>query len=154
MLSLFTYYSDFTLGVRSDPGEIVVRNCRVETVGRFLHFNFSGNEVWQKNRPLGSIRFENVDARDVGMSLCAYGDEAEKLSLSLAGCRVAFATVQSEFIRGCHIGSLVLDDVTVEGVDGPCVRSWGDVAAPEARNLSGVEPVVEQADVPFKTKSI
>ena len=154
MLALFTYYSDFTLNVRSDPGEIVVRNCRADDVGRFLHYNFSGSEVWQKNRPLGSIRFENVDATRIGMSLCAYGDESERLSLALVGCRVSFAKPQKEFIRGCHIGSLVLEDVRAEGVDGPCVRSWGDVAAPEARGLSGVEPTVEQAGEPFRTQSI
>ena len=52
------------------------------------------------------------------------------------------------------MGELRLDDVTVEGVDGPCVRSWGDVAAPDARDLRGVEPSVEAADVPFRTKAI
>lgn len=154
MLSIFTYYSDFSLAVRHSAGDIVVRNCTFDNVERFLHYNFSGNEVWQKNRPLSSIRFEGVTATKVGMSLCAYGDENEKLSLALAKCRVAFAAPQREFVRACHVGSLSLDDVEVENVEGPCVRSWGDVAPPAASGLRGVEPTVETSEVKFTTKPI
>ena len=154
MLSLFTYYSDFTIPVRGDPGEITVRNCRVENAQRFLHYNFSGNETWQKNKPLGSIRFEGVDAKNVWMSLCAYGDGKSRLSLALVNCRVSFLKKQAEFVRGAHIASLVLRNVSVEGVDGPCVRSWGDVEKPDAQGLSGVGPTVEAADAPFEATPI
>ena len=85
LLALFTYYSDFTVKVRHEPGEITVRNCRVENAQRFLHYNFSGNETWQKNRPLRGIRFENVEATGLALSLCAYGDADSKLSLALKG---------------------------------------------------------------------
>ena len=154
LLSLFTYYSDFTLKVRHEPGDITVRNCRVENAERFLHYNFSGNETWQKNRPLGSIRFENVVANGIEMSLCAYGDAESKLSLEMKDCRVAFAKPQREFARGAHIGRLSLENVSVEGVDGPCVRSWGDVAAPLATGVKGVGTDVVPADEPFKTRPI
>ena len=154
MLALFTYYSDFTLAVRHTPGEITVRNCSLDTAERFLHYNFSGNETWQKNRPLSSIRFEDVEARNVGMSLCAYGGEEKPLSLSLARCRIAFSTPQREFVRGCHIRALRLHDVAVKGVEGPCLRSWGDCSAPDAEDLSGVAPTVEVATEPFRTQAI
>ena len=126
----------------------------MENCDRFLHYNFSGNEVWQKNRPLSSIRFEGVEASGIAMSLCAYGDGDEKLSLELERCRVAFATQQSEFIRAAHVGPLRLCDITVEGVTGPCVRSWGDTAAPDAENLRGVADTVEAAADPFQTAAI
>ena len=154
MLSFFTYYSDFSLKVRQTPGEILARDCRVENCQRFLHYNFSGNEVWQKNRPLTSIRFEDTDASGIAMSLCAYGDEAEKLSLALERCRIAFAAPQTEFIRGAHIDSLLLRDVTAEGVQGPCVRSWGDVAVPDADGLAGIAPDIATATEPFRTQAI
>ena len=154
MLSLFTYYSDFTLKVRSAPGDITVRNCTLDDAERFLHYNFSGNETWQKNRPLGSIRFEGVTARGVGMSLCAYGDAREPCSLALRGCRVSFAKPQREFVRGANIEALCLENVAVEGVDGPCVRSWGGVAAPRVHGLSGVGTDVEEAAEPFRTDAI
>ena len=154
MLSLFTYYADFTLSVRHEPGDIVVRNCTLENAERFLHYNFSGNEVWQKGRPLSSLRFEDCEARGVGMSLCAYGDAAHPLSLDLERCRFAFAPAQAEFVRGAHIASLRLRDVSVEGVSGPCVRSWGGVVAPDAASLAGVDATVESATVPFQTRPI
>ena len=154
LLALFTYYSDFTLNVRSDPGDIVVRNCTVENAERFLHYNFSGSETWQKNRPLGSIRFENVSAKGLGMSLCAYGDADRPLSLELKDCRLSFAKPQSEFVRGANIGSLLLERVSVEGVEGPCVRSWGGVVEPVLRETTGLPGGVEAAAEPFKTKTI
>ena len=154
MLALFTYYSDFTIKVRSDPGEITVRNCRVENAQRFLHYNFSGNETWQKNRPLRSIRFENVEATGLALSLCAYGDAKSKLSLALKDCRLSFAKPQRELVRAAHVEALSMDGVCVEGVDGPCARSWGDVAVPELRNLAGAEPNVVEADEPFRVNPI
>ena len=154
MLALFTYYSDFTIKVRNDPGEITVRNCSVENAQRFLHYNFSGNETWQKNRPLRSILFENVTATGLGLSLCAYGDAGEKFSLALKGCRFSFAKPQREFIRAAHVESLSLDGVSVEGVDGPCVRSWGDVAKPRSDGLKGIEPDIISATEPFKVQPI
>ena len=154
MLALFTYYSDFTIKVRSDPGAITIRNCRVENAQRFLHYNFSGNETWQKNRPLRSIRFENVEAKGLVLSLCAYGDAASKLSLSLKDCRLSFAKRQQELIRAAHVEALSLDGVSVDGVDGPCVRSWGDVAVPELRVFAGAEPNVVEADEPFRVNPI
>ena len=154
MLSFFTYYSDFTLKVRSDPGEILVRNCRVMNADRFLHYNFSGNETWQKNRPLRGMRFENVVAEGLKQSLCAYGDAAVPMRLELAGCAFSFAAPQKELIRAAHLEALVLDGVAAEGVEGPLVRSWGGVARPEAKDLRGVAPTVVQAEEPFRTKSI
>ena len=154
MLSLFTYYADFSLNVRHDPGEIFVRDCSLETAERVLHYNFSGNEVWQKGRPLSSISFEGVEARDVGMSLCAYGAAERPLALSLERCRIAFATPRREAIRAAHVGSLRLRDVSFSGVEGPLARSWGGVAAPDASGLSGVAPVVEAAREPFRTEAI
>ena len=154
MLSLFTYYADFTLAVRHDPGEIVLRDCSIENAERFLHYNFSGNEVWQKGRPLSSIRFEGCEARAVGLSLCAYGDAARPLSLSFERCRFAFAPAQTEFLRGAHVAALALRDVTVAGVDGPLARSWGGVADPALENAVGIAPEVAAADAPFQTAAI
>lgn len=154
MLSLFTYYADFTIAVRHEAGDIIVRHCSLETAERFLHYNFSGNETWQKGRPLSSIRFVDCEARDIGMSLCAYGDEEHPLSLALERCRFAFSPAQPEFVRGAHIASLRLRNVSVEGVTGPCVRSWGGVGAPDAAGLAGVAADVVDADVPFQTRPI
>ena len=154
MLSLFTYYADFTLHVRHAPGEIVFRNCTLENAERFLHYNFSGNETWQKGSPLSSIRFEGCEAHGVGMSLCAYGDASRPLSLSFERCRFAFAPTQAEFLCAAHVGALSLHDVRIGGVRGPLVRSWGNVAAPVLGNAAGFERAVVPADGPFETAAI
>ena len=154
LLSLFTYYSDFTIAVRHDPGDITIRNCRVENAQRFLHYNFSGNETWQKNRPLRSIRFENVEATGLVLSLCAYGDPDARLSLALKDCRLSFAKRQRELVRAAHVESLRLESVSADGVDGPCVRSWGGVEAPAVSGLEGATPEVVAADEPFRVNPI
>ncbi|MBQ7667169.1 MAG: hypothetical protein IJS46_04155 [Kiritimatiellae bacterium] len=155
MLALFTYYADFTLKVRHAPGDIAIRRCSLDNAERFLHYNFSGNEVWQKGRPLESIRFEDVEARRVGMSLCAYGDEAAPLSLALERCRISFSPPQREFIRAAHLRSLSLGGTTVENLDGPLVRSWGGVAESAVSAPPPVAgPLLVQAAEPFRTASI
>ena len=88
------------------------------------------------------------------MSLCAYGDKDAPLSLALKDCRLSFAKPQRELIRAAHVGSLSLEVVSVEVVEGPCVRSWGGVAEPAAKALSGVKPTVAVAEAPFSTKPI
>ena len=56
--------------------------------------------------------------------------------------------------RAAHVEALSMDGVCVEGVDGPCVRSWGDVAVPELRDFAGAEPNVVEADEPFRVNPI
>ena len=88
------------------------------------------------------------------LSLCAYGDAESKLSLALKDCRLSFAKPQRELVRAAHVEALSMDGVCVEGVDGPCVRSWGDVAVPELRDFAGAEPNVVEADEPFRVNPI
>ena len=90
----------------------------------------------------------------LALSLCAYGDAESKLSLALKDCRLSFAKPQRELVRAAHVEALSMDGVRVEGVDGPCVRSWGDVAVPELRDFAGAEPNVVEADEPFRVNPI
>lgn len=148
-LSAFTYYSDFTLHVRHTPRNIVMRRCRFENLERFLHFNFSGNEVWQMNRPLEEITFEDVTAEHVGMSLCAYGDEARPVSLSFRRCRFTFENQQRELIRAAHFSEIRLCDVTAENVTEAAIRCWGGTGHVILENCQGIPDYVADADTPF-----
>lgn len=67
MLSVFTYYADFSVEIPEQPGNIVITDCTVENVDRFLHYNFSGNERWQAHRPLASVRFSGINATGIGL---------------------------------------------------------------------------------------
>lgn len=97
MLGFFTYYSDFTREIRYTPSNIKVKNCTVENADRFLHYNFSGNEPWQRNKPLASIEFENITAKNIKNPITAYGDKEYPISLSIKGCELHFADDRENF---------------------------------------------------------
>ncbi len=153
-LSAFTYYADFTLKVRHIPENIVMRNCSFENLDRFLHYNFSGNEVWQMGASLKSISFENITATNVGMSLCAYGDAKRPVSITIKNSRFTFATEQSEFIRIAHFEDIILDGVTAENVSGSVLTSWGGNGKLCVKDCVGFEDAIVNSTLPFSTKSI
>ena len=177
-LSFFTYYCDYTLDVRQPAGEIVFRDCRVHDVDRLVHYNYSGNDFWQLNRPLESLTFENLDATHIGKSLCFYGDKDDPATLTVKDSRIEFKPVSkdelermrkevsahlghlpavqkpTEFIRACNVRSVRLENVTVEGAEGPCVRSYGNVEGVSCEGVKGVRPVVEKATEPFVAHQI
>lgn len=127
MLSAFTYYSDFSLKVRKQPGKIVIRNCTIENTDRLLHYNFSGNETWQKNRPLHDIRFENIIASGVSMPLDVYGDTNCPVVVELKNMDFTFrkGCDNVDFIHACNYERITLDRVSVKGTgSAPLVKTW------------------------------
>jgi hypothetical protein len=132
MLSVFTYYSDFSVPVAYQPGNILLRNCRVDYADRFLHFNFSGNEPWQQNRPLASIRFENIKATDISMPLTAYGDPTTPVTVELRNMEISLRKgfEDIDFMRVAHYKKIVLENVKIENFAGKAlIKAWteGDV---------------------------
>ncbi|MBO5270826.1 MAG: hypothetical protein J6B77_08570 [Clostridia bacterium] len=154
MLSFFTYYSDFTLKVRHDPGNIVVRNCTGEQMERFLLYDFSGAQIWQMNRPLSSISFENVTAKDIRMPIDAYGDAEHPITLSLTNCCIAFSEPVSAAIRAANYSSMELENVAFHGVDGPLVLSFGGDGEIDLQNVGGVTGTCRASTEPYRSKSI
>ena len=154
MLALFTYYSDFSLKVRSLPGNIVIRNCQCEEMERFFLYDFSGNQVWQKNRPLSDITFENVTADGVRMPLNVYGDVENPIVLAMKGCRIGFSEPIPAAIRGAYYGRLDLEKVDFTNVDGPLVMSFGGDGEIVMRDVTGVNGTAAPATEPYTCKSI
>lgn len=159
MLSTFTYYADYSRKIQSEPGNIIIKNCISENADRFLHYNFSGNETWQTNRPLKSIRFENVTASGIRYPITAYGDEACPVRLEITGCRLSFAG--NEGMQGmslCHWEDVLLDNTSVTGLrtdvfakawsKGPDIRTNHFVT--DSENLE----LLRDADEPFICKPI
>ena len=153
-LSAFTYYSDFSLQVRYAPKNIVMKNCTFGDVDRFLHFNFSGNEKWQLNRPLEEISFENVTASGLNLPLNAYGSADRPISLRLKNCEISFAKEQTELIRAAHYQRITLMGVTAQNVSGSAVCSWGGDGDLTVENSTGFAPAVAAAQAPFSCKPI
>lgn len=154
MLALFTYYSDFTLEVRKMPGNIVIRNCTVENCDRFLHFDFTGTHTWQKNKPLTSVTFENIEAKGIGMPFNAYGDRENPLTLTLKNCRIAFSEETDCAVRGGNFTLVDAEQVTFENVKGALVKCYGEAGEIRTVAVSGVDRIVDVTDEPFYSKSI
>jgi hypothetical protein len=127
MLSAFTYYSDFSLKVRKLPGKIVLRNCTIENTDRLLHYNFSGNETWQKNRPLRDIRFENITASGVSMPLDVYGDVKIPVVLEIKNMDFTFrkGCDRVAFVHACNYERITLERVNIKGTgSAPLIKTW------------------------------
>jgi hypothetical protein len=154
MLALFTYYSDFMLDVRRMPGNIVIRNCTAENCDRFLHFDFTGTHVWQKNKPLTSISFENIVAKGISMPFNAYGDEKNPLTLKLYNCRISFNETVDCAVRGGNYKLISAEKCVFENVDGALVRCYGESGRVEVSNVIGVKENLTVTDEKFESKSI
>lgn len=128
MLSAFTYYSDFSREINETPGNIVFKDCVVESADRFMHYNFSGNEPWQVNKPLESIRFENITASGIKMPLTAYGDNSLRYVCSFRNCDISFDKEYSgnTFMQAAFYKNLSFENVTVGNIGNPVIKTWTD----------------------------
>lgn len=160
MLSVFTYYADFSVEIPEQPGNIVITDCRVEQVDRFLHYNFSGNERWQSHRPLASIRFSHIDARGIGMPLTAYGSGDVPLDLCLKDVKASFRedAGSTPFLHTANFDRIVLEDVEIrKRCDAPLIKSWTKGGSLIFRNVRYGVPESQwvcYTDEPFVCKSI
>ncbi len=129
MLSAFTYYADFSMPIPEIPGNIIIKDCVFENVDRFLHYNFSGNETWQRYRPMADITFENIKATNIAMALNAYGRADLPLELTLKNISLSIrqGAETTELIRAAHCKRIVFDGVKIENFGGDClVRALTD----------------------------
>lgn len=132
MLSIFTYYADFSSKIRSKPGNIVIRDCKVDGADRFLCFNYSGSSIWQINRPLADITFEHIEAKNLSMPLYLYGDAASPVSLTLSDVTVSFRPGAEDvtFIHAGNYRRITLENVRVKNNRAPqLINSWNAESA-------------------------
>ena len=128
MLSFFTYYADYSVPIPQEPGNIVIESCDVRGADRLLHYNFSGNETWQRYRPLRDITFRDVTATDIGMALNLYGTAGNKVQLTMENVSVAMRPEAevAELVRACNYDRISLLNLEVKGFTGEClIRSKG-----------------------------
>lgn len=129
MLSAFTYYGDESFDIPYTPGNIVVADCTVEGADKLIHYNYSGNEIWQLNRPLDSITFERVTVKDVLMPSVLYGDASEKVTLSMKHCKIAVREgyEQIEFMDMANFKCATFENVELCNFRSPVLfKLWSD----------------------------
>lgn len=160
MLSVFTYYADFSVEIPEQPGNIIIENCVAENVDRFLHYNFSGNERWQAHRPLESVTFRGIDATGIGMPLTAYGSAEVPLLLTMRDVKVSFreGVVNTAFLHAANFDRILLENVRIEKEnDAPLIKTWTQGGQIVLRNITcGIpeENRVVYTEEPFICKAI
>ena len=129
MLSVFTYYADFSIPIEHQPGNIIIKNCKVDYADRFLHYNYSGNEMWQQNRPLQSIYFEDIDATNISMPLTAYGDVKVPVTLKISDSTISFREgyEKIDFMYVCNYDLIELKNVKLPNYQGKALlKKWSE----------------------------
>lgn len=137
MLSAFTYYADFSLPIEQEVENIIISNCKIENADRLLHYNFSGNETWQRYRPLRSIQFKNTIVSGLKMPLTAYGAEEEPFSADFSQMEISFAEGYEKvcFMHLCHYDKIRFRNVTVKNNKSqPFIKIW----SPGSLELDGL----------------
>lgn len=160
MLSAFTYFSDFTRGVRAEPGNILIRNCTVKNTDRLVHYNFSGNEPWQKNRPLSDLTLEGIDAEGILLPLNVYGDGEEPITLTLRDVAMEFLPDREDtaMMNAFGYSKILLERVSIKNAEGkPLIRVWSVDGEIETRELvcdGDFGELYALQTEPFHTKAI
>jgi len=157
MLSAFTYYADYSMPINTQPGNIVISDCTIDMADRFLHYNYSGNEIWQKNVPLESIEFRNIKAESVSMPITAYGDKDIQVSLKLKNVEITMREgfEDIDLVHVCNYDNITLENLSVPNYKGDClIRKWsdGEITLNNV-NCGGVNEV-KDADKPFFTNAV
>jgi hypothetical protein len=139
---------------------IIVRDCKVSGTQRFLHFNYSGNEPWQNNKPLLDIKFENIVADNIEMPLTAYGDKDMPFELTLNNIEFSFKEgfEQNPFMHVANFKKITLKNINVKNACGDClIKSWSEDGEFEFKNLNcdiNEENIVKYTDEEFVCKWI
>ena len=159
MLSAFTYYADFSMPIEEKPGNIIIKNCTFDNVDRFLHYNFSGNETWQRYYPMNDITFENIDAKSVRMALNAFGREDLPFELTLRNVTIDFdsESVAEELIRAAYCKRILLDGVKVKKFGGDCLvraLSDGEIVFNDIECDLEESQLVKKTDEIFKIRTV
>ncbi|MDP4133081.1 MAG: glycosyl hydrolase family 28 protein [Bacillota bacterium] len=159
MLSAFTYYADFSVPIAHDPQNITIKDCKIENADRFLHYNFSGNEPWQKGSPLLNIRFENIKASGISMPLTAYGDKDTKVSVEFKNVDFSFREGYEEtsFMHLCFYKKVIINNVTITNAkSNPLIKTWsdGDIEIENLKCDVPEESLIKRATEDFKCLAI
>ena len=158
MLSAFTYYADYAMPIKVQPCNIIISDCKIENTDRFLHYNYSGNETWQKGSPLINIRFENIKASGIEMPLTLYGDENDKITFTMKNVEIDMQDKFKHFalINAANYESINLTKVSLLNADlDTVINKWTDGNI----NISGcsfgeVKTISKYSDTEFSAEPI
>ena len=160
MVSAITYYADYSFPIKERPCNIIIKDCVIENTDRFLHYNYSGNEIWQQQRPLGDIMFQNIKASGIKMPINAYGDKEDPVTITMKNIEISDSQEfkAEALIHACHYEKIILEDIRLSNV--PCkvlVKRWstdGEIIIKNIISELDEEAYVKEADTPFFSKRV
>lgn len=141
MLSMFTYYADFSVEPPFENDNVTFVDCTARDVDRFMQYNLFGNERWQATSPIRSITFKNVRVENIELPLYVYGTKELPVTLKLDKVRVSFREGASPtaLIHAGRFEKIVLDDVSVTNLqDAPLVKCFSGSGEIVARDINGI----------------
>ncbi len=153
MLSVFTYYADFSFPIRNEPGNIVFKNCTCDTIDRFINYDYSGNNAYQCNRPLSSVSFDGLKLSGIKIPLFLHGDSDIPVRVQLSNSEIEFTEPVDALIYAKNCGVVTLKNVKISGAKNT-VKSWGNVAEPVCESVSGMSGGMIYTDEPWKFRVI
>ena len=157
MLSAYTYYADFTSDIPVAPGNVVLERCRIENADRLVHYNYSGNEPWQKNKPLHSLRLSGIHAMGVTLPLNVYGDRENPIRMEITDSEIHFRdeVEPDAFCHLCHHDWFRLQNTTItyKG-NGALVKTWSDKGEIRMEDLTAPSGEIVKAEEPFFAQAI
>lgn len=129
-MTFFTYFVDETRPLRERAGNIMVRNCKVKNVDRFLRINLSGVEPWQKGTPPEDMTFENITADGMAKWINAYGNDECAFTLKLKNIDYTMRDgfEENSFMMLGKYKDISLENVKVHNFKGDTlIKTWGDL---------------------------
>ena len=160
MLCFFTYYADYSVPIPEIPRNIVIENCEIYEADKLMHYNFSGNEAWQRYRPLESIRFENVKAFNIRMPSVIYGSKEVPIIVELENTDISVHPDSKNIavIHAANFKKILLENVKIENPKGEClIKCWTDCGDIEIKNLESSfskENYIKYSDSEFECRPI
>lgn len=127
MLGAFTYYAEDSTVITEQPGNIIVRGCRIENTDRFLHYDC--REYWEHTRPLESITFEDITATDIAVPIVAHGDKDTPVTLTMKHIDLSLrdGCENVPVIQICNFERLQMEDFRLRGhCGGAFIKAWTD----------------------------
>jgi len=120
----FVYYCDFRAEIRKTPGDILIRNCKIDSPVLMFSIGFDGKHQWCCNRSLKSIRFENCEATGLSWPINIYGDANEPIIFELENVKLGAGEKgkNSPIIKAWNFEKISLKNVTVEGYTDPTIE--------------------------------
>ena len=136
MLSAYTYYADFSREIVNAPSDILIEDCEIENTDRLIHYNFSGNEMWQKNKPLKSITLKNITAKGIKRPLNVYGSEDVPAKVEISNSEIEFEDGEGEFMHLCCYEEVKMDDVKIKNINSSTlIKKWSNDGKIELNNI-------------------